>query len=91
MDVRCAAGGAQGRTTRATRMPSGRPARVVGRGAAPSRYKLADPAPWHHTTHPVAEVANLQSWLSKHLAWLDGEFAKQAGGGATPAVAPAGR
>lgn len=36
-------------------------------------------------------MANLQSWLAKHLAWLDGEFAKQAGGSATPAAAPAGR
>lgn len=35
-----------------------------------------------------AEVQNLQGWLSKHLAWLDGEFAKQAGAAGPP---PAGR
>lgn len=51
-----------------------------------------------HTTDPIpppyrlaipAEVANLRSWLAKHLAWLDGEFAKLAGGGSSAAGSPA--
>jgi hypothetical protein len=33
-----------------------------------------------------AEVANLQSWLEKHLAWMDGALAQQ-----QSTAAPAGR
>ncbi|PRW56820.1 spore coat [Chlorella sorokiniana] len=56
------------------------------------KYSAVLLKPWYSSAEQewTSEVANLQSWLSKHLAWLDGEFAKQASSGNGPAsVSPA--
>jgi len=46
------------------------------------RYSWVLLKPWHQSAEQAwtSEVANLQSWLTKHLAWLDGAYAKAAQG-----------